>query len=84
MNRPKTHSRRVLVDQTVTRSLWIQVDLQGDVEGDSPSDDDFKERAEGLAKSIDFAGADDVEITESIDAVEVEMVHSRPLMRPRA
>lgn len=83
MNSPKTHSRRVLVDQTVTRSLWIQVDLEGDLVGDRPSDDDFKERAEELAKTIDFACADDVEIAESIDAVEVEMVQSSPLMRPR-
>lgn len=79
MNSSSNHSRRVLVDQTITRSLWIQVDL----EGDSPSDDDFKERAEELAKSIDFAGVDDVEIAESFDAVAVEMVQPSALMRPR-
>jgi hypothetical protein len=84
MNSPSNHSRRVLVDQTITRSLWIQVDLEGDLDGDSPSDDDFKERAEELAKSIDFAGAGDADIAESFDAVAVEMVQSSSLMRPRA
>jgi|LNAP01.1.fsa_nt_gb hypothetical protein len=79
MKHPSNHRRRVLIDQTITRSLWIDVEI----EGESPSNDDFKERAEELAKSIDFANSPEVETAVSIDAVEVEPMRPSSARRPR-
>ncbi|CUJ51443.1 Uncharacterised protein [Achromobacter sp. 2789STDY5608633] len=79
MEQPSNHQRRVLIDQTITRSLWIDVEI----EGESPSNDDFKERAEELAKSIDFANSPEVETAVSIDAVAVEAMRPSSARRPR-